>query len=131
MFDGCRILIVDDNEDSCEILSLILKYSNQSYDITVANTAEEALKLLEEQSFDLFVVDNRLPDSTGVELCEWIRENDKETPIIFYTALAGEIFEKAAIAAGADEYLVKPNDLDIFAKVVQRNMSECLDVSYR
>lgn len=126
MFDGCRILIVDDNKDSCEIMSLILNYSNSSYDITLAYTAQQALELIETNDFDLYILDNRLPDSSGVALCEQIRQTDAATPIIFYSAIGGEIFEKAAKRAGADEYLVKPNDLDIFAETVQRNMTECL-----
>lgn len=126
MFDGCRILIVDDNKDSCEIMSLILKHSNESYDITLAFTGGEALDLIGSRSFDLFILDNRLPDSSGVQLCERIRENDLRTPVIFYSAIVGESFENAARAAGADEYLVKPNDLDIFAETVQKNMTNCL-----
>jgi DNA-binding response OmpR family regulator len=126
MFDGCRILIVDDNRDSCEIMSLILKYSNNSYDITLAYTAQEALDLIETSAFDLYILDNRLPDSSGVALCERIRQNDDATPIIFYSAISGEVFEKAALRAGADEYLVKPDDLDIFAETVQKNMKQCL-----
>jgi DNA-binding response OmpR family regulator len=126
VFDGCRILIVDDNKDSCEIMSLILEYSNSSYIITVVHTAREALDLVEKNEFDLFILDNRLPDSSGVEVCKRIRENDKNTPIIFYSALGGGIFEKAAKEAGADEYLVKPHDLAIFAEVVQKNMHQCL-----
>ena len=126
MFDGCRILIVDDNKDSCEIMSLMLKYSNDSYDITLAYTAQEALDLIEKNDFDLFILDNRLPDASGVDLCEKIRETDKQTPIIFYSALAGEMFKKVANDAGADEYLVKPDDLGIFAETVQKNMKQCL-----
>lgn len=126
MFDGCRILIVDDNKDSCEIMSLILKYSNNSYDITLAYTAHEALESIETNDFDLYILDNRLPDSSGVALCEQIRQTDAATPIIFYSALGGEMFEKAARRAGADEYLVKPDDLDIFAATVQRNMTDCI-----
>jgi DNA-binding response OmpR family regulator len=126
MFEGCRILIVDDNQDSCEIMSLILKYSNHSYDISLAFSAQEALDLIGKNDFDLFVLDNRLPDSTGVELCRRIRENDKQTPVIFYSAIGGGVFEKAAKEAGADEYLVKPDDLDVFAETVRKNMKRCL-----
>lgn len=126
MFDGCRILIVDDNKDSCKIMSLILKYSNGSYDVTLANTAGEALDLIENHTFDLFILDNRLPDASGVDLCKQIRENDKETPIIFYSGLSGEIYRETAKKVGADEYLVKPDDLDIFVETVQRNMKQCL-----
>lgn len=126
MFDGCRILIVDDNKDSCEIMSLILKHSNDSYNVTLAYTAGEALELIENNTFDLYILDNRLPDSSGVELCGRIRENDRETPIIFYSGLSGEVFRETAKRVGADEYLVKPDDLDIFAETVQRNMKQCL-----
>jgi two-component system response regulator VanR len=126
MFDGCRILIVDDNKDSCEIMNLILKHSNDSYDVTMAYTAREALDLIERSDFDLFILDSRLPDSSGVELCRRIRENDQKTPIIFYSGLSGEVFRETAKQVGADEYLVKPDDLDIFAETVQRNMKQCL-----
>lgn len=125
MFDGCRILIVDDNKDSCEIMSLILTYSNNSYDISAAHTAQEALDLIKTRDFDLYILDNRLPDASGIDLCDRIRETDQLTPIIFYSALSGEMFEKAAKEAGADEYLVKPDDMDIFAQVVQKNMQQC------
>jgi DNA-binding response OmpR family regulator len=126
VFDGCRILIVDDNKDSCEMMSLMLKYSNDSYEITLAYTAQEALNLIEKNDFDLYILDNRLPDASGVDLCERIRKTDKKTPIIFNSALAGEMFRKAAKDAGADEYLVKPDDLGIFAETVQKNMKQCL-----
>ena len=126
MFDGCRILIVDDNKDSCEIMSLILMHSNESYIVTLAHSAREAQDLIEKNDFDLFVLDNRLPDSSGTQLCEWIRQRDKETSVIFYSGLSGEIFQKEAEKAGADEYLVKPDDLDDLADVVYNNLNECL-----
>lgn len=126
MFDGCRVLIVDDDKDSCELMRLILKYSNDSFDVTLANTAKDALDLIQNNTFDLFVMDNRLPDSSGVELCQRIREKDGETPIIFYSGFSGEIYRETAKKVGADEYLVKADDLDIFVETVQRNMKQCI-----
>ena len=130
MFDGCRILIVDDNTDSCEIMSLMLTHSNASYEVTLAYTAEEAMNQIEMNDFDLYILDNYLPDVSGVDLCRRIRENDKETPIIFYSGVSGEIFREKAKSVGADEYLVKPDDLDIFVDTVQRNMKDCLAARY-
>ncbi len=85
--------------------------------------------LVGREQFDLFVLDSKLPDGTGVELCERIRQRDQTTPILFCSALAFEkncsalAFEKnkeEAFASGAQKYLVKPIDLSVlFATVAE------------
>ena len=101
-----RILCVDDDEDTCLMLSRFL--TGQGYQIETGSNAAECLELARRESFDLFVLDSWLPDKSGAELCREIREFDPRTPIIFYSAAAFESDIKAGLAAGADDYITKP-----------------------
>lgn len=118
-----RILCVDDDKDTCEMISLMLKMTDYSCAVKLAATAQEALDILEQQSFDLYLLDYRLPDMTGVDLCSRIRQTDKQTPIMFFSAMARDIDRKSAIIAGANDYLVKPNDLERFTETVGQLLS--------
>lgn len=102
----CHILFVEDNADTREMVCLILQ--DDGYKVTCAETMYEALQLINQEKFNLYLLDERLPDGSGVELCERIREFDTETPIVFYSANAYKDEIKKALDAGAQEYLVKP-----------------------
>lgn len=119
-----NILFVDDDADACELMSVMLSHTGTDYKTTSVAEPLEALKLITQKAFDLFVVDYKLPEITGVELCRRIRETDKQTPILFFTGMAGDGDRKNAIAAGATSYLVKPNDLDKFTETVKQLTSE-------
>jgi DNA-binding response OmpR family regulator len=123
MSDYHRILCVDDDKDTCEMLSLMLKMADYSCAVKSAASAQEALNYLESESFDLYLLDYRLPDMTGIDLCSRIRQTDKQTPIMFFSAMARDIDRKTAIIAGANEYLVKPNDLERFTETVGQLLS--------
>ena len=64
----CRVLCVDDHHDTSEMLQMLL--SEEDYEVHTAATMEEACRTGVEVEFDLYVLDKRLPDGTGVELCE-------------------------------------------------------------
>ena len=113
-----RILCVDDDKDCCELIEYMLRQENAGYDITSVSGVREALDLIAHQSFDLYILDYIMPHGSGEELCRKIRQADLNTPIMFYSAMARKIDEKEAIAAGANEYLVKPQDLDRFTETV-------------
>jgi OmpR-family two-component system manganese-sensing response regulator len=123
MTDSSRILFVDDDEDSCQMMSIMLNLTDENFAVTLANTAEQALALIETQQFDMFILDYRLPDLTGVELCGRIRQIDSRTPIMFYSGMAREIDRQSAKTAGADEYLIKPNDLNRIPETIQRYLN--------
>ena len=107
-----RILYVEDNKDSCELLTMMLPlYSDWKCSITTVDNADTALLLMQKQSFDIYIVDYGLPGISGIELCQQIRKTDSDTPIVFYTGKSQEVDRKQALEAGANEYLVKPNDL--------------------
>jgi len=101
----CHILFVEDNLDTQEIVSMFLQI--EGYQVTSAHTAAEALRLASTQAFNLYLLDNRLPDESGITLCRQLRERDPYTPILFYSAKAYETDKQQALAAGAQGYLVK------------------------
>ena len=115
-----RILYVDDDRDSCELMSLMLTtFLNTGCQIMTASTPCEAASLMQNDAFDLYILDYTLPDISGVELCRRIREVEPEKPIMFYSGMALEEDKRRALKAGANEYLVKPNDLDKLVETVE------------
>ena len=103
----CRILCVDDHEDTSEMLKLLL--AQEDYEVVTAVNIEAALKLAESEDFDLYVLDKRLPDGSGIELCERLVAATPGVPCMFYTGDAYEVHRREAIAAGADCYVTKPD----------------------
>jgi len=101
------VLCVDDHRDTSEMLQLLL--SEEDFDVHTAATMEEACALAVSKSFDLYVLDKRLPDGTGLELCGRLNELTPGVPCIFYTGDAYEIHRREAMAAGAAAYVAKPN----------------------
>ena len=117
-FSKGRILCVDDNLDSRELICFMLQ--ENGYDVTCIESGREALALVENESFDLLILDNWMPGMTGTEVTQLIRQFDQTTPIIFYTAAAYEAHKKAALDAGAQAYLVKPVGLDALLDEVEK-----------
>ena len=117
----CRILYVDDHEDSAEMFGLML--SAEDYEVQIAHSVEEALAKAHAEPFDLYVLDKRLPDGSGTDLCRMLNEGTPTVPCIFYTGDAYEIHRQEAFAAGARAYVPKP-DIDGLIETVHRLMSE-------
>jgi CheY-like chemotaxis protein len=120
----CRILCVDDHFDTSEMLQLLL--ADEDYDVKVAATVEEACELAATNDFDLYVLDKRLPDGSGLELCTTLTKLTPGVPCIFYTGDAYEIHRQQAIAAGAAAFVPKPN-IDALIDAVHNLLaqSEC------
>ena len=117
----CRILCIDDHEDASEMMKLIL--SNEDYEVVTAVTVGEALKLATASEFDLYVLDRHLPDGSGVELCSKLTELTPGVPCIFYSGDAYAIHRSEAMAAGAHDYIAKP-DIDKLIERVNQLLSE-------
>jgi len=109
-----RILMVEDHEDAWEIASLSL----EEYTLIYARNFDEGLRLARRGYFDLYILDNWLPDGNGIDLCRIIREFDPHTPILFYTACAYARDLQAAFSAGAQAYLAKPVRFDDLTQAV-------------
>ena len=112
----CRILFVEDHEDTRDLMALILEQAN--YEVATAPSIAGALALVEAGRFDLFMLDSLLIDGTGLELCKRIREIDRSTPIVFYSALAYEKDKNEAFSSGAQRYLVKPVSIPLLYQTV-------------
>lgn len=103
----CRVLCVDDHHDTSEMLQMLL--SEENYEVHTAATIEEACQMAEKTQYDLYVLDKRLPDGTGVELCGTLTKITPNVPCIFYTGDAYEIHRREAFAAGAAAFVAKPD----------------------
>ncbi|MEY2481533.1 MAG: two-component system, OmpR family, alkaline phosphatase synthesis response regulator PhoP [Verrucomicrobiota bacterium] len=78
------------------------------YGVLTAGSVAEGLELAKEIRFDLYILDVRLPDGTGVELCQKLRELHPTTPILYYSAYGDEADHQSALNACGDAYLKKP-----------------------
>jgi DNA-binding response OmpR family regulator len=104
--ENCRVLCVDDHADTSVMLKYLLGSSD--YEVQTADTIEVAIEFAKNSKFDLFILDRRFPDGTGVELCRELRKISPDTPIIFYSGDAYEFHRDEAFGAGADAYVSKP-----------------------
>ena len=104
------ILIVEDEENLQEALKLNLEL--EGYDITCAENGAIALKKVEEGYFDLIVLDVMLPEIDGFDVCESIRLQNIETPILMLSARSGSADRVTGLKRGADDYLTKPFNLE-------------------
>ena len=103
----CCVLCVDDHRDTSEMLQMLL--AEEDYDVHTAATMEEACSMATRTHYDLYVLDKRLPDGTGMELRETLRKLTPTVPCIFYTGDAYEIHRREALAAGAAAFVPKPD----------------------
>lgn len=111
-----RILYVDDHEDTSALLGTML--TRAGYEVAAACSIAATLTLTRAESFDLYLLDHRLPDGTGVELCRQLKELAPQTPVVFFSGSAMPSERQRGMEAGACAYLIKPNDLDkLVAKV--------------
>lgn len=119
---GKTVLVVDDEEIIRDVLSTVLK--NKGYAVTTAGTAKEALSLLRTPSFDLALVDIRLPDIQGTVLLESMRASDAAMIIILMTGDPDLESAMDAVNRGANGYIVKPfGNADLVA-LVDRKIRE-------
>ncbi len=107
MADKQKILIVDDDENIAELISLYL--NKECYDTQIVHDGESALKMLNEYNPDLILLDLMLPGIDGYQVCREVRSSS-QVPIIMLSA-KGEVFDKVlGLELGADDYIIKPFD---------------------
>ena len=110
------VLIVDDEPDLLELVSLTLSRMNLA--TRTAADAATARRLLKSESFDLCLTDMRLPDGDGLELVAWIQENRAELPVAVITAHGNVESAVRALKLGAFDFVSKPLDLGVLRKLV-------------
>lgn len=117
-YPRARILYAEDHADTRELVALVLAQNN--CEIVTTDSYDQALQLARTDNFDLYMLDNWLPDRSGVDLCLRLRELDPVTPILFYSGAALQADKESAFAAGAQAYLTKPVDTDELVATVFR-----------
>jgi len=115
-----RILHVDDDPD----IRLMIAASLQDfgYVVATAGTNEEALELATQFKFDLSILDVRLPDGSGIDLCQKIKQLQPHAPAVYYSAYGTNEEQEAALAIAGDAYLKKP----LSAVKLEQTISELL-----
>lgn len=105
-----RILLVEDEEHLIDAIKLNLELEN--YIVKVAEDGKKAIELWENQRFDLILLDVMLPNVDGLTVCETIRLKDSEIPILILSAKGSNSDKVQGLKAGADDYLLKPFNLE-------------------
>ena len=103
---GKKILIIEDHTDLANILSLNL--SDLDYRVTHAADGLKGLNYLENNVFDLVILDLMLPGMDGLEICRRIRNQNNYTPVLMLTSKSSEIDRVLGLEIGADDYVSKP-----------------------
>ncbi|MGM0969309.1 MAG: response regulator transcription factor [Bacillota bacterium] len=105
-----KILVVEDEKKIARVLSLELEY--EGYEVTVKETGMDGLKALEEESFDLVLLDVMLPELSGLEVLRRVRKTNTATPIILITARGSVPDKVSGLDLGANDYITKPYDIE-------------------
>lgn len=107
-----KILIVDDNDINLKLLSKVLKLSG--YQVITARNAKDAIRHVQENQPDLALLDVRMPDMDGYELCRCLRQApiNASFPIVMLTAMSDEVERALALKAGANDLWSKPFEMD-------------------
>ena len=116
-----QILHVDDDPD----IRLLIAASLQDfgYVVATAGTVAEGLELANEFKFDLFILDVRLPDGNGIDLCRRINGIQPGVPVVYYSAYASDHEQETALSVAGDAYLKKP----VSATVLEQTIAELLN----
>lgn len=116
--DPVRLLIVEDNEDLLDYLSISM---SRSYEVITAHDGMEAIDIFAEKDVDIVITDVMMAKMDGFKLCRWIKENDEycHLPVIILTAKSDKSAELEGIGAGADAYIKKPFDSSILTAVLE------------
>ena len=100
-----RILVVEDEKDIVSNLEILLR--KEGFSVAAAFSREDAVKMTEQESFDLVLLDLNLPDGNGYSLCTLLKK-DRDIPVIMLTASDDESSIVTGFSVGADDYVVKP-----------------------
>ena len=118
MKNGANILVIEDEASQLELLAYNLGV--EGYNVFKAQTGEEGLLILEEQSIELILLDWMLPQMSGLEVCRQVKRKkaSKKIPVIMLTARGEEDDKIRGLDIGADDYVVKPYSIkELMARV--------------
>lgn len=104
------ILLVEDEENLQEALKLNLEL--EDYRVVIADNGPDALRAIEKEFFDLIILDIMLPGMDGITVCENIRIQNNDVPILFLSAKNSNADRVLGLKKGGDDYITKPFDLE-------------------
>ncbi len=111
-----QILLVDDEIEMADPLSRLLM--REGYSVDVAHDGRQGALLVEQNHYDLLILDWMLPHESGLDLCQRLRSSGDTTPVLFLTAKDTIDDRVQGLDAGADDYLIKPFELrELLARV--------------
>ena len=121
-----RVLVVDDEENAIQIIKTRLESEPNQYEVIVAKSGEEALKLAENQKPHLILLDIMMPGVNGIEVCDMIRHNPDlaKTPIIIISALDDLKTQQECSRMGISAYITKPINGKLLDNKVQQVLEE-------
>ena len=114
------ILYVEDDLDEREMIRIFL--SAQGYEVKTAGNIVEALEKARTESFDLFMLDLRLPDGFGVDLAIKLRALQPAKPIVYYTASAFPEERLETMSKCGEAYLIKPDSFEDIEATIENLM---------
>jgi len=111
-----KILIIEDHMDLANILSLHL--SDLDFQVTHAADGLKGLTYIEQESFDLVILDLMLPGMNGLDICQHIRKQNNYTPVLMLTSKSSEVDRVVGLEIGADDYVTKPFSIkEVIARI--------------
>lgn len=114
------IVVVDDDLSLCHFLTKPL--SQKGYQVIVCHNGKQALEIINEQEVDLILLDNKLPDRTGLEILKNIRQTHPKMPVIIMTAFGTTDTAIEAMRLGAFDYILKPFELEEISELVAKGL---------
>ena len=115
---NASILVIDDDPDIGIMIKMMLEY--KGYSVSVAVRADEAEEMIEDETFDLLIMDMLLSGTNGIDLCSDLKKNGTTAhlPVIMISAHPNA--KEICMQAGADEFISKPFDMqEILSKIQQ------------
>jgi|SRR5580704_3753674 two-component system response regulator HydG len=113
-----HVLVVDDDNAVCRIVHRMLSHEN--YEVRAASSVADALKVIEQESFDVYLLDYKLPDGSGLDVAARIREKWGSVPIVLISGYDPAIVALRAQQLGITEFLQKPFSREIVCEVVKK-----------
>ena len=115
---GDNVLVVDDDNAVCQIIQRMLSY--EKYQVQTSQSVADALRAIEQKPFDAYVMDDKLPDGSGLDVAERIRSKGSEAPIILMSG-----YDASAVASRAEkfrifDFLQKPFSREMICNAVKK-----------
>lgn len=111
-----RMLIVDDEEDVRALLRRF--FTKKNYEVRTAETAEEAMRILDSEAVDIVLLDIELPGMSGLVALRQVQAHWPDMPVVMISGQGEEGLARETLKAGAFDYVVKPLDFDYLERTV-------------